>query len=98
VAATADILGVKEEAARKRLEPARRKVRDYLAAEVEDSLESSRPDDYFSTRTLAAIPIGSICGKIGLHVIRPGVAEAVRQLAHAEYKKQVRFSLEEEQQ
>ena len=97
MAATADILGVREEAIRKRLERARRKVRDYPAAEVEDGLESSRPDDYFSTRTLAAIPIGSICGKIGLHVVRPGVAEAVRQLAHAGGQKQVRFSLEEGQ-
>jgi hypothetical protein len=53
------MLGVREEAVRKRLERARRKVRDYLAAEVvEDSVESSRPGDYFSTRTLAAIPIG----------------------------------------
>ena len=85
-AETARDLGISREAVVKRVERAKRQIRvasralhmGYMTSQMESGLHSIRPDDEFVKRTLAAIPVGSVCGKLGLNVARMGLAEAVR--------------------
>ncbi len=86
-AETAHALGVSESAVLKRLQRARRKIRDYLAREVETGLKRSRPASSFPKQVLAAIPAGSICGSLGLNVTKAGLMETLRHLAQAGARK-----------
>jgi len=43
----------------------------------------ARPGEGFAKRTLAAAPLGSICGKLGLNVARLGLAEAIHESIQA---------------
>jgi hypothetical protein len=78
-----DALGISQQATWKRLERARRRIRDYITAEIEERLEKARPDERFAERALAAVPAGSICGKLGLDILRVGTVEALRELWQA---------------
>jgi len=62
-------LGVSRNAAKKRLERARARLRQYLTGQIEAGLHKMRPGEGFTKRTLAAIPFGSVCGKLGLDVV-----------------------------
>jgi RNA polymerase sigma factor (sigma-70 family) len=85
-AETARDLGISREAVVKRVERAKRQIRvasralhmGYMTSQMETGLHSIRPDDEFVKRTLAAIPVGSVCGKLGLNVARISLAEAAR--------------------
>ena len=67
----------------KRVERAKVRLREYLTAKVEADLRDVQPKGEFTKRTLAAIPVGSICGELGLNAAKVGVAEALQHLAHA---------------
>ncbi len=79
LAETASQLGISQAAAHKRLARARRGVREYLTSEIETKLRKARPGPDFEKRMLAAIPVGSVCGKLGLNVLKAGVAEALAE-------------------
>ncbi len=74
-------LGISEDAVQKRVARAKRRLREYVAAEIERELPRTGPDRDFVKRTLAAIPMGSICGRLGLNVTRLGIQELARELA-----------------
>jgi len=74
-------LGISEDAVQKRVARAKLRLRESVAAEIERELPLAAPDSGFAKRTLAAIPVGSICGKLGLNVTRLGLQEALRELA-----------------
>jgi len=80
---TAADLGITRAAVDMRVQRAKARMREYLTADIEANLRNVQPDVSFTERTLAAVPIGSVCGKLGLDAARLGVAEALRQLAHA---------------
>jgi tetratricopeptide (TPR) repeat protein len=82
-AETAARLGISPAAVQVRVARARRRLRDSIAAEIERRLPETAPGDDFAKRTLAAIPVGSICGKLGLNVMRVGLMEAVRELTQS---------------
>jgi len=82
-AETARDLGISRAAVDKRVERAKVRLRKYLTAKVEADLRDVQPKGEFTKRTLAAIPAGSICGKLGLDVARTGVAETLRGNAQA---------------
>ncbi len=78
-AETASTLGISQAAVRKRLERAKRRLRDWVISEIERGLRKARPGKEFAKRTLAAIPGGSICGKLGLDVLKAGAAETLAE-------------------
>jgi len=82
-AETAQILGITYAAVGKRVERAKRAVRQFLTSEIETELRRACPGDDFTKRTLAAIPAGSICARLGLDVTRIGIAEALTELAQS---------------
>jgi len=82
-AETARTLGISQAAVGKRVERAKRRIRQFLTSEIETELRKARPSDDFTKRTLAAIPAGSICTRLGLNVTKITLAEAVRELAQS---------------
>jgi len=76
-------LGVNRAAVAKRAERAKVRIREYLTTEIEVGLRMVQPDARFKSRLLAALPTGSICGKLGLSVTKVGIADALRELAQA---------------
>jgi len=86
-AETSRALGITQEAVRKRLDRARRGIRNHMADRAEGLLEKWRPDDQFAEGTLAAIPMGSICAKLGITVTRIGAGEALQHIANVAAQK-----------
>jgi len=82
-AQTAVDLGISRAAVDMRVQRAKARMREYLTTEIESNLRSVQPDVSFTKRTLAAVPIGSVCGKLGLDAAKIGLAEALQHLAHA---------------
>jgi len=82
-AETARTLGISQAAVGKRVERAKRRIRQFLTSEIETELRKARPSDDFTKRTLAAIPAGSICTRLGLNVTKITLAEALSELAQA---------------
>jgi len=81
---TARLLQTSEQAVWKRLERGRRQIRDHLAAQVESTLGGWQPGEEFRKGTLAVIPAGSLCGRLGLEVMRAGAGElAGEAMRHA---------------
>jgi len=83
LAETARELGISKAAAVKRVQRARRLMRGYVSSKIEAGLRKARPRRDFARRTVAAIPIGSICGKLGIDVARVGVGEALAEATRA---------------
>ena len=76
-------LGISHAALKKRLTRAKSRVREHLTSELERKLRDAAPRRDFARRTLAAVPLGSICGKLGVNVAKVGVGTALKELAGA---------------
>ncbi len=70
----AQALGISHAAVRKRLETARKQLRDFLTAELETSLAAAHPKERLSKHVMLAIPGGSVAGKLGLSAAATGMA------------------------
>jgi len=78
----ARILGISQEAVWKRLSRSKVQIRDYMTSEVERTLARARAREDFPERTLAAVAVGSTCGKLGFRAGWPGWAGAIQEALH----------------
>ena len=76
-------LGISYAALKKRLVRARSRVREHLTSELERKLRDAAPQKDFAKRAIAAVPLGSICGQLGLNVARVGIGTALSELVGA---------------
>ncbi len=80
---TARSLGISQSALRKRLERAKKRMRECLTLEAEGKLRKARPARDFPDRTVAAVAGGSICRKMGLNAAGIRVGGPLRELTEA---------------
>ncbi len=76
-------LGISCAALKKRLARAKSRIRGHLTSELERKLRDAAPERDFAKRTLAVVPLGSICGQLGLNVARVGVGTGLSELVGA---------------